>query len=82
MAEIHQKMSELLDKQMNAQTKKNFRGSCKLLQAHEKVCNEMKGKKCARKNLDNTQKNSENDLHKLLGNNCGYNEGTICVVKG
>ena len=28
------------------------------------------------------QKTGENDLHKLLGNNCGYNEGTICVVNG
>ena len=26
------------------------------------------------------QKTSENNLHELLGNNCGYNEGTICVV--
>ena len=26
------------------------------------------------------QKTSENDLHELLGNNCGYNEGTICAV--
>ena len=33
-------MSELLDKQVNAQKKKNFRGSCKLPQAHEKVCDE------------------------------------------
>ena len=28
------------------------------------------------------QKTSEDDLHKLLGNDCGYNEGTICVVDG
>ena len=33
-------MSELFDKQVNAQEEKNFRGSRKLLQAHEKVCNE------------------------------------------
>ena len=26
------------------------------------------------------QKTGENDLHELLGNDCGYNEGTICVV--
>ena len=33
-----------MDKQVNAQKEKNFRGSrnCKLLQAHEKVCDEMK----------------------------------------
>ena len=38
-------MSELLDKQVNVQKeslKQNFRGSHELLQAHEKVCNEMK----------------------------------------
>ena len=28
------------------------------------------------------QKTSENDLHELLGNDRGYNEGTICVVNG
>ena len=28
------------------------------------------------------QKTGGNDLHKLLGNDCGYNEGTICVVNG
>ena len=36
-------MSELFDKQVNAQKenlKKYFRGSRKLLQAHEKVCDE------------------------------------------
>ena len=36
-------MSELLDKQVNAQKeslKKYFRGSLKLPQAHEKVCDE------------------------------------------
>ena len=33
-------MSELFDKQVNAQKEKSFRGSRKLPQAHEKVCNE------------------------------------------
>ena len=28
------------------------------------------------------QKTGKNDLHELLGNDCGYNEGTICVVNG
>ena len=28
------------------------------------------------------QKTSEDDLHKLLENDCGYNEGTISVVDG
>ena len=38
-------MSELLDKQVHAQEEKNFRGSRKLLQAHEKVCDENETKK-------------------------------------
>ena len=33
-------MSELLDKQVNVQNESLFRGSRKLLQAHEKVCDE------------------------------------------
>ena len=33
-------MSELLDKKVHAQEEKNFRGSRKLPQAHEKVCDE------------------------------------------
>ena len=37
-------MSELLDKQVNAQ-KENFQGSRKLPQAHEKVCDENETKK-------------------------------------
>ena len=28
------------------------------------------------------QKTGENDLHELLGNHCGYNEGIISVVNG
>ena len=36
LAEIHQEMSELLDKQVNAQKEKIFWGSCKLPQAHKK----------------------------------------------
>ena len=40
LAEIHQEMSELWDKQVNAQKEKIFRGSRKLPQAHEKVCDE------------------------------------------
>ena len=41
-------MSELFDKEVNAQKeslKKDFRGSRKLLQAHEKVCDENETKK-------------------------------------
>ena len=51
-------MSKLFDKEVNAQKeslKKNFRGSRKLLHAHEKVCNENETKKenkrRARKNV-------------------------------
>ena len=85
-------MSELLDKQVNAQTEKNFRGSHKLPQAQEKKCamkmKQTRKKRRARKNVIHgrklfimpKQKTSENDLHELLGNDCGYNEGTICVV--
>ena len=62
-------MSELLDKQDNVQKEKSFQGSHKLLQAHKKVCNIMP-----------KQKTGENDLHELLRNDYGYNEGTICVV--
>ena len=32
--------------------------------------------------ITSKQKTGENDLHELLGNDCGYNEGTICVVNG
>ena len=92
MAEIHQEMSELLHKQVNTQIKKSFRGPRKLPQAHEKCAMKMKQR---RKNdahlkvidgrkpfITPKQKTGKNDLHKLLGNDCGYNEGTICVVNG
>ena len=85
-------MSELLDKQINAQKEKIFRGSRKL---PKKVCNEnessrIRKKRRVRKNVIDgrkpfvtpKQKTGENNLHELLGNNCGYNEGTICVVNG
>ena len=42
-------MSELFDKQVNAQKEKNFWGSCKLLQAHKKVCEGNETKKQAKK---------------------------------
>ena len=38
-------MSELFDKQVNAQKEKNLWGSRKLPQAHEKVCDENETKK-------------------------------------
>ena len=62
----------------------------------KKVCDENETKKQRRKKrlmrknvIDGRkpfimpkQKTGENDLHELLGNDCGYNEGTICVVNG
>ena len=42
LAEIHQEMSELLDKLLNAQKEKIFRGSRKLPQAHKKCAMKMK----------------------------------------
>ena len=79
-------MSELLDKQVNAQKEKNFQGSRKLLQAHEKVCNEMKQRKtrCTHKMLlkEGTPYNAHTKYHELWGNDYGYNEGTICLVNG
>ena len=48
-------MSELFDKEMNAQKeslKKDFRGSCKLPHAHEKVCDENERNKQIRKKND------------------------------
>ena len=88
MAEIHQEMSELLDKQMNAQKEKIFRGSHKLPQAHKKCAMKMKEEKNrhARKNDIHGRKpfitlilrNCESDLHEPQGNDYEYNEGTIC----
>ena len=85
-------MSELLDKQVNAQKEKNFRGSRKLLQAHKKVCdeNEQTKKWCAHKSIIDGRKpfimpiwrTGKNDLHEAQGNDYGYNEGTICLVSG
>ena len=82
-------MSELLDKQVNAQKEKIFPGSRKLPQAHEKVCDgKMKEekKRHARKNYIHGRKpiitlilrNCESDLHEPQGNDYEYNEGTIC----
>ena len=67
---------------MNAQKDKILRGSRKLLQAHEKVCDEnesriirIRKKQRARKNVIHgrepfitpKQKTGENNLHELLG---------------
>ena len=55
MAEIHEEMSELVDKQVNVQKeslKKTSGVHAKLLQAHEKVCdeNERRNKETKKKN--------------------------------
>ena len=83
-------MSELLDKQVNAQKEINFWGSRKLPQAHEKVCDEnerkRRKKRHVRKNYIHGRKpfiililrNCESDLHEPQGNDYEYNEGTIC----
>ena len=82
-------MSQLLDKQVNAQKEKIFRGSRKLPQAHKKVCNEnerRRKKRHAHKNYIHGRKpfitlilrNCESDLHEPWGNDYEYNEGTIC----
>ena len=47
LAEIHLEMSELFDKQVNAQKEKNFQGSHKFPQAHKKCA--MKVKESRRK---------------------------------
>ena len=72
------------------------RKSSRLPQAHKKVCDEnesrirIRKKRRTHKNIIHgrkafimpKQKTGENDLHKLLGNDCGYNKVTICVVNG
>ena len=90
-------MSELFDKEVNAQkenSKKYFRSSRNLPQAHEKVCDENETKKQRKtytcKNIFDRKealyrahtKTGENDLNKLRFNNSGHNEGTICIVNG
>ena len=87
-------MSELLHKQLNAQKeslKNNFRGSHKLPQAHEKVCdeNESRGKKRRapklffdgrREFIRCVRKTCVMDIKRLQVNDSSYIEGTICLV--
>ena len=47
-------MSELLEKQVNVEKEKSFRGSCKLLQAY---------KKCAMKMKQTNKEENKNDVH-------------------
>ena len=83
---------------MNAQKeslKKNFRGSHKLLQAHEKVCDENESiRKKQRKKpwapkiffdgrkefIRRVRKTRVMDIKRLQVNNSSYIEGTICLV--
>ena len=80
---------------MNAQKENIFWGSRKLPQSHEKVCDEnesrimsrIRKKRCVCKNVIHGRKpfimpKQKTNLHEMLGNDCGYNEGTICVVNG
>ena len=82
-------MRGLLDKQVNVQKEKIFRGSRK---PSKKCAMKMKGgggeekKRHARKNYIHGRKpfitlilgNCESDLHEPQGNDYEYNEGTIC----
>ena len=68
-------MSELFDRQVNAQKEKSIRGSRKLPQAHEKECDENEKTNKRKKNdmrvkmlLMRTQRTGENDLNKLRVN--------------
>ena len=83
MAEIYQEMSELLDKQVNAQKEITISG------VHFLCAMKMKGeekKRHARKNdIDGRKhfitlilRNCESDLHEPQGNDYEYNEDTIC----
>ena len=88
-------MSELLDKQVNAQTenlKNSFRVHTCSRKPTKKVCNENERnnkKRCAHKNVIHGRKPfimpiPKTDLHELWANYYGYNEGvgTICLVNG
>ena len=86
-------MSELFDKEVNAQKeslKKNFRGSRKLPKKCAMKMKQRRSKRRARKNvfggrkpfIRRRQRTGENDLNKLRVNNSGHNEGTICLVNG
>ena len=86
-------MSELFKKEANAQKenlKKYFRGSCKLPQAHEKVCDENETKNDARIKIllmkealyKAYTKNWGNDLNKHQIRDSGHNEGAICLLNG
>ena len=85
-------MSELFDKQVNAQkesSKKVFQGARKLPQAHEKVCDENERKKMiGTKNIFGGRKEFIRrvwktrlmDIKRLQLNDSSYIEGTICLI--
>ena len=90
VAEINQEMSELLDKQVNAQKERVHVSSRKPM---KKVYDENEAKKkkttCAKNIIHGRksfimpiQETGENNLHELRVNNYGYNEGTICLANG
>ena len=83
-------MSELFDKQVNAQKEKNFRSSSKLPQTHKKVCdarNKQEKTACIKSVIDgrkhfirHLRQTGEKEWDKLRVNDSGHNEGTICLV--
>ena len=87
-------MSELLDKQVNAQKEKTTRSHASSREPTKKCAMKMKEtrirKRCVHKNIIHRRKpfiapiqeTGENDLHEPWGDDCGYNEGTICLVGG
>ena len=83
-------MSELLDKQVNAQKEKTSGVHASSRKPMKKVCDENERNKRVRKNIIHRRKpfitpiqeTGENDLYQLQAKDCGYNEGTICLVNG
>ena len=96
MAEIHEELSELVDKQVNVQKESLQKTSgvhAKLPQAHEKVCDENKRKKQRKKRrmpkiffdgkkefIRRVWKTCVMDINRLQVNDSSYIEGTICLV--
>ena len=74
---------------MHKKVWKSFWRSCKLPQAHEKVCDENETRKWRTRKtviyrrkhfIGHMLKTGENVLDKLQVNNSGHNEGAICLI--
>ena len=80
-------MSELLDKQVNAQKEKTSRVHAGSRKPTKKVYDENERNKQTRKKR-HVRKNyihgrtGGNDLHERRGDDYGYNKGTICLLSG